>query len=65
MEAVAEAHTEARPEWDKGGIPWCAEDACPKFDGKRCALIGASPDRICEPMVGVMATMLDDAEFKP
>ena len=38
------------PRWSSD-VPWCAEGACPKFDGKRCEVIGARPGSVCEPAV--------------
>lgn len=36
---------------DEHGVPRCSEDGCPKYDGKRCELLGRRPDNICEPAV--------------
>ncbi len=38
-----------------GGVPRCTYDACPSYDGKRCAVLGFRPDAICEPAVIEMA----------
>lgn len=32
-------------------VPYCAGDACPSFDGKRCRVIGHRPSEFCEPAV--------------
>lgn len=48
---------ERQPRWFEG-VPTCAEDDCPSFDGKRCGEMGFKPDRICEPQVRVMSTSL-------
>lgn len=37
------------------GVPWCSEEECPQYDGKRCELIGGRPSGICEPAVKDMA----------
>lgn len=42
---------EIRPRIGQGGIPRCAYDACPQYDGKRCRAMGFKPDGICEPAV--------------
>lgn len=58
--AVAASGDERRPAlpvWEDGA-PWC-DDRCSHHDGKRCALIGVRPGRICEPVVVEMARMLD------
>ena len=47
-----------RPTFDKLGVPHCAYNACPSYDGKRCELLGARPDGICEPAVIDMASDL-------
>lgn len=41
------------PRWSKG-VPWCSENDCPSYDGKRCGELGFRPDRICEPQVTEM-----------
>lgn len=42
--------TEIRPSY-LDGVPFCAEDECPSYDGKRCRLLGRQPDSICAPEV--------------
>lgn len=49
-----------RPTWE-GGVPFCANDDCPSFDGKRCELIGFPPGGVCEPAVKAMAKALGKA----
>ena len=46
-----------RPTW-ANGIPSCALDECPAYDGKRCELMGFRPDGICEPAVTDMGREL-------
>ena len=41
----------AKPNWSDSGVPFCSEDKCPAFDGKRCEYLGHRPDAICEVMV--------------
>lgn len=43
------------PQVDKNGVPWCDEDRCPFYDGKRCEATGFRPAKICEPAVIEMA----------
>lgn len=43
------------PTIDERGVPFCSEDRCPSFDGKRCEELGDRPGRICEPAVVQMA----------
>lgn len=38
------------PRW-QDSVPWCTEDECCAYDGKRCRLIGFRPSTICEPAV--------------
>lgn len=33
------------------GVPLCAGDECPVYDGKRCGLTGNPVYRVCEPAV--------------
>lgn len=47
-----------QPKPDANGVPWCDEDGCHHYDGKRCQLIGARPSSICEPAVVGMAAEL-------
>lgn len=39
------------PEVDENGVPCCAAEECPAYDGKRCELTGFRPGPICEPAV--------------
>lgn len=41
----------AEPNIDKNGVPFCTDEKCPEYDGKRCRLTGFRPDAICEPAV--------------
>ena len=41
------------------GVPWCTEERCRHFDGKRCGLTGFRPASICEPGVLMMGELLD------
>jgi hypothetical protein len=34
-------------EWHDG-VPYCTDEQCPKYDGKRCELLGHRPCRVCE-----------------
>lgn len=38
------------------GIPFCSDDSCPEYDGKRCRLLGSRPGNICEPAVDELVT---------
>lgn len=51
------------PNWEKN-VPHCAEDACPRFDGKRCDAMGFRPDGICEPAVQRMGDLLNSANYE-
>lgn len=57
---AADSENPARPVWFEE-VPHCSE-ACPHFDGKRCALLGLRAPLICEPVVREMAQMLDKNE---
>lgn len=54
----------AEPEWSDEGVPWCAEDKCYHFDGKRRDLTGNRPYHLCGPTVEAMAGLLDAREVK-
>jgi hypothetical protein len=44
------------PNWDQG-VPYCSEEKCSSYDGKRCFLTGDRPGHICEPAVSAMARL--------
>lgn len=48
---------DVRPTLDKNGVPCCAREECPSYDGKRCSATGFRPDGICEPAVIEMAAL--------
>jgi hypothetical protein len=56
VETPVEAATETfgkrgiMPEWE-GNVPYCAEERCALYDGKRCGALGHQPGNICEPAV--------------
>ena len=50
-----------RPHWFDG-VPLCALEACPRYDGKRCELLGLSPGQVCEVAVKRMAKRLDSLQ---
>ncbi len=72
MSARARAHLlrgiGAQPNWlgseipKKGFVPYCSEENCRHYDGKRCALTGNQPGAICVPAVERMAEVLDAVE---
>lgn len=45
------------PRWDIHGVPRCTE-GCPSHDGKRCTILGARPESLCEPAVDAAITEL-------
>lgn len=45
-------------------VPYCAEEACPSYDGKRCRVLGHRPGNICEPQVRDDLTELRTHERK-
>lgn len=47
------------PTIDANGVPFCSEDRCPSYDGKRCEEMGFRPGNICEPEVIDMAAELE------
>lgn len=47
------------------GVPFCSDEDCPLYDGKRCEALGASPGNICEPAVGSMSVALSTHKVKP
>lgn len=49
------ALADAEPKWSENNIPFCNEDGCKQYDGKRCRLLGVRPGYICEPAVSVLA----------
>lgn len=53
---------DVRPVWEAStGVPRCAMDDCPSYDGKRCKVLGCRPASICEPAVIAMADAIKDA----
>lgn len=46
------------PYIDDRGVPYCSEDWCARYDGKRCRLLGRRPSTVCEPAVVDMAARL-------
>lgn len=50
--------TRRSPSWTGDGVPRCAYDDCPKYDGKRCEELGFRPGAVCEPAVLEMAEEL-------
>ena len=54
--------TPPQPIWQPNGVPFCDEEYCPHFDGKRCGLLGFSPCRICEPAVIQMAEVIKNVK---
>lgn len=51
-----------RPRLDAQGTPFCSEDQCPLYDGKRCEAMGFRPARICEPAVRAIVQIVQDRE---
>lgn len=47
-------NADQQPSVDKSGIPFCTEDECCQYDGKRCRVSGFRPGYICEPAVLVL-----------
>jgi hypothetical protein len=43
----------------RNGVPFCDEDSCKHYAGKRCRLLGFRPGTICEPAVIEMAKLLN------
>lgn len=58
LDAVTPGTHRAMPRWESG-VPYCREEGCVHYDGKRCILLGQRPDNICEPSVSGMAAVLD------
>jgi hypothetical protein len=55
-----------KPNYSEHGVPFCSEDACPEYDGKRCRALGCRPGPICEPAVIAMARRISrDLESTP
>lgn len=54
--SVIETETEAKPRWTDG-VPYCSEEDCAQYDGKRCRSLGFKPASICEPAVVEMAAL--------
>lgn len=54
---------DVRPRLDDAGVPWCSQEACPSFDGKRCRALGFRPDAICEPAVRELQKFIDHVEW--
>lgn len=51
------------PAFDENNLPVCTTDECPKFDGKRCAAIGAKPDTYCEPaLISIVRRLHEEVE---
>lgn len=61
-ETMASGGTDAHPDWSQSGLPRCAYDECPSYDGKRCRLLGSRPSHVCEPVADAMAALLTSAE---
>lgn len=40
------------------GVPFCSEEACQQYDGKRCRELGQRPGTICEPEVIDMTALI-------
>jgi hypothetical protein len=51
------------PQWD-GVVPFCDNDRCHQYDGKRCKMTGFRPGSVCEPTVAAMGEMLETNERK-
>jgi hypothetical protein len=47
------------PKVMEDGVPRCSSAVCPEFDGKRCQILGHSPEAICVPSVREMAKALN------
>lgn len=56
--AAAQCDPPAVAEWI-AEVPFCGEEKCPQYDGKRCRVLGSRPSALCEPIVTEMARMLD------
>jgi hypothetical protein len=50
--------TEAQPQWSDELVPFCSDEKCSQYDGKRCRVLGMRPGNICEPAVDKMAELL-------
>lgn len=46
------------PATHDGGEPMCSHMVCPKYDGKRCELLGFEPAAVCIPAVRIMANII-------
>jgi hypothetical protein len=46
---------------EREGTPYCTEDKCPNYDGKRCELLGHRPETVCVPYVRMMHGTLREA----
>lgn len=57
--------SDMRPTIGEYGIPFCSEEACPQYDGKRCELLGFRPGRVCEPAVIELCRKLTRVEALP
>lgn len=57
-EVVVAGEPPPRPRWSTKGVPYCSENDCPLYDGKRCYALGHRPDMLCEPVVAEMAEQL-------
>lgn len=42
------------------GVPYCSENTCPAFDGKRCEILGRKPGNVCQPAVSEMSAAVAD-----
>jgi hypothetical protein len=49
---------------DDGGVPFCAKEDCPQYDGKRCRILGLRPDVICEPAIRELIAFWSDTEAR-
>lgn len=44
------------------GVPYCSENTCPAFDGKRCEILGHKPGNVCQPAVSEMSAAVADLQ---
>lgn len=50
---------------DKTGVPFCAENDCQMYDGKRCKAMGFRPGNICEPaVIELVAELVERREIQ-
>ena len=48
------------PYWP-GLLPYCSYSECSMYDGKRCQLIGSTPDNFCEPVLNEIVLLVGDS----